>query len=121
MQPSPIGSINSSEPSPQQHNASFALLCDYFDSPEDAVTFMRAFSGITLKVPSMKVVERLAKGVQIATALHRCPDTSTVRRLAELHSTPMRSIAKSFSKKTGEGLAKRRSRSKDTGNTSIPA
>lgn len=52
----------------------------------------------------MPAVERLAKDHQIATALSADPTTETVRRLASIHSVPMRAIAKSFSKSTGRGL-----------------
>lgn len=82
----------------------FELLADHLGSQDEAIRFMRCFAGIVLRIPGMPTVERMAKDHQIARSLNVNPTTSTVRRLASLHSVPMRSIAKSFYKSTGNGL-----------------
>jgi hypothetical protein len=86
------------------NNIAFEMLRDYLGSEREAFRFMRAFAGIFLKIPTMPMVERMAKDHQIAKSLNADPATSTVRRLADLYSLPPRAIAKSFFKSTGRGL-----------------
>jgi hypothetical protein len=85
------------------------MLGDYFGCEAETIRFLRSFAGIVLRIPPMPMVERTARDRQIARSLKADPTTATVRRLARLHSVPVRSIAKSFLRATGEGLREVRS------------
>jgi hypothetical protein len=76
-----------------------------------AVAFMRAFTGVVLKIPSTEHVEKIARDVQIVTSLTARPHTST-RCIANLQGTSTRQIAKTLSRKSGQGLQRIRSNAK---------
>lgn len=81
------------------------MLLEHFNGNEDeAIRLMRAFASATLRFPPQQAVERLAREVQVRKALDRDPSTQTVRRLASIHGCEPRSVAKSYSRRTGHGI-----------------
>lgn len=97
----------------------YAMLTQYLGSADAAIEFLRAFAGVTIRVPSSAAVERIARERQIVDALIANPDTTTVRRLASLHGTHMRGVAKSFAKATGTGLKELRAQKAAVGTSSM--
>jgi hypothetical protein len=88
----------------------YTMLAEYLGGQEEAIAFLRAFAGVTIRVPSSVAVERIARERQIVSALNKDPNTSTVRRLAAIQGTHMRGVAKSFAKATGTGLKELRAK-----------
>ena len=126
MQSSAIDSTSSSVITQPVFNCeAFHLLADYFEGKEGdrrwlnfsardkAISFLRNFAGILLRLPSMEDVERLARNHHIAETLNRDPDPKKVTHLEDRYGLPKRNIAKSFSKTTGGGLKKARARALD--------
>ena len=81
---------------------------DYLDDEGAVLSFMRRFAGIAIRIPTMPVVERIAKDLHISRSLQSCPTTANVRRLSRLHGINMRAVAKSFSKSNGQSLKRLR-------------
>jgi hypothetical protein len=98
----------------------YAMLLEYLGSSGEAIAFMRAFAGVTIRVPSSPAVERVARERQIVDALNKNPETTTVRRLAAIQGTNMRGVAKSYAKSTGQGLKALRATLAAPGTSSIP-
>jgi hypothetical protein len=80
------------------------LLSDFFGCADKAIAFMRRFAGCVLKVPPMPQVERMASDHQIVKVLTKKPALEDVRRMATLHNTDPRGVAKTVSRMTGKGL-----------------
>jgi hypothetical protein len=88
----------------------FQMLSEFFGDNEQAVRMMQAFAGVTLRFPTADAVEKVSREVQIARVLNRNMDTAAVKRLALLHGSDTRQVAKSFARRTGGGLKEARRR-----------
>lgn len=96
------------------------MLTEYFEDQRLALDFLRAFTPLTLHIPPMATIERLAREQHIAGRLLNDPSTDNVRALAQWHGTQMRGVVKSFQKTTGHTvLSLRHGNSATNGTPSI--
>jgi hypothetical protein len=84
------------------------MLTEYFGDRRKAIEFSRAHAGVTIIVPTMPTIERLALEHQIVREIARDPSSQTASRLASVHNIPRRQVSKITKRVTGIGVAQRR-------------
>ena len=100
--------------SPQLAGYVLKTMVEYFrsrghtDAEREAIDFLRAHAACTLVIPSMPSIERMALEHSIVLSVERDPSPRTASRLASLHNIPRRQVSKVTKRKTGVGVAQRR-------------
>lgn len=86
------------------------MLVEYFGDDRSAIEFARAHAGVTIVVPTMPMIERIAVEGQIITEITRDPSSQAASRLASVHNVPRRAVSKLTKRVTGIGVVARRQR-----------